>query len=167
MDIKIDIAVQTLPGSVALNCEGLADQPIPEMDLYLLGEGSDKNVYRKLGAHLRTVGGVTGTRFAVWAPNASRVSVVGDFNSWDGRRHVMRLHPGNGIWEIFVPGIGNGTLYKYEITDADGKVLRYPRQKRSGANDSRNPLNIRWSLSESSPRLRPSPWRTLESATAR
>ncbi len=94
-----------------------------EMDLYLLGEGSDRYVYRKLGAHLRTVQGISGTRFAVWAPNASRVSVVGDFNSWDGRRHVMRLHPGNGIWEIFLPGVGSGALYKYEITDAAGKLL--------------------------------------------
>ena len=94
-----------------------------EMDLYLLGEGSDRYVYRKLGAHTTTVQGVSGTRFAVWAPNASRVSVIGDFNSWDGRRHVMRLHPGNGIWEIFIPGVGNGTLYKYEITDACGSLL--------------------------------------------
>jgi 1,4-alpha-glucan branching enzyme len=94
-----------------------------ELDLYLLGEGSDTNVYKKLGAHLKKVNGVSGTRFAVWAPNASRVSVVGDFNAWDGRRHVMRLHPGNGIWEIFLPGVGNGSLYKYEITDANGKLL--------------------------------------------
>jgi 1,4-alpha-glucan branching enzyme len=94
-----------------------------ELDLYLLGEGSDENIYRKLGAHATIVSGVHGTRFAVWAPNASRVSVVGDFNSWDGRRHVMRLHPGNGIWEIFLPGVGPGALYKYEITGADGKLL--------------------------------------------
>jgi 1,4-alpha-glucan branching enzyme len=94
-----------------------------ELDLYLLGEGSDSYIYQKLGAHLKTVSGVAGTRFAVWAPNASRVSVVGDFNGWDGRRHVMRLHPGNGIWEIFLPGIGNGALYKYEITDANGRLL--------------------------------------------
>ena len=94
-----------------------------ELDLYLLGEGSDRNVYRKLGAHLCTLGGIAGTRFAVWAPNASRVSVVGDFNSWDGRRHVMRVHPGNGIWEIFVPGVAQGALYKYEITDAGGTLL--------------------------------------------
>ena len=94
-----------------------------EMDLYLLGEGSDRYVYRKLGAHVTELEGVSGTRFAVWAPNASRVSVVGDFNSWDGRRHPMRLHPANGIWEIFIPGIGNGALYKYELIDAQGRLL--------------------------------------------
>lgn len=94
-----------------------------ELDLYFLGEGSDRYVYQKLGAHPKTVSGVPGTRFAVWAPNASRVSVVGDFNNWDGRRHVMRLHPGNGIWEIFMPGVGNGALYKFEISDASGKLL--------------------------------------------
>jgi 1,4-alpha-glucan branching enzyme len=94
-----------------------------EMDLYLLGEGSDKYIYRKLGAHPCTLLGVAGTRFAVWAPNAARVSVVGDFNHWDGRRHVMRLHPGNGIWEIFIPAVGSGAFYKYEIHDKDGKLL--------------------------------------------
>jgi 1,4-alpha-glucan branching enzyme len=94
-----------------------------EMDLYLLGEGSDRYIYRKLGAHLCRLRGVAGTRFAVWAPNASRVSVLGDFNGWDGRLHVMRLHPGNGIWEIFIPAVGNGALYKYEIQDSSGRLL--------------------------------------------
>jgi 1,4-alpha-glucan branching enzyme len=94
-----------------------------EMDLYLLGEGSDQHIFRKLGAHVIKVAGVSGTRFAVWAPNASRVSVVGDFNNWDGRRHVMRLHPGNGIWEIFIPAATQGANYKYEIQDSDGKLL--------------------------------------------
>ncbi|MDH5583386.1 MAG: 1,4-alpha-glucan branching protein GlgB [Gammaproteobacteria bacterium] len=94
-----------------------------ELDLYLLGEGSDQHIFRKLGAHVCKVAGVDGTRFAVWAPNASRVSVVGDFNFWDGRRHVMRLHPGNGIWEIFVPGAAHGANYKYEIQDRYGKLL--------------------------------------------
>ncbi len=94
-----------------------------ELDLYLLGEGSDQHVFKKLGAHVCKIAGVNGTRFAVWAPNASRVSVVGDFNFWDGRRHVMRLHPGNGIWEIFVPGAAHGANYKYEIQDSYGKLL--------------------------------------------
>ena len=94
-----------------------------DLDLHLLGEGTDRQIYAKLGAHLRKLQGVAGTRFAVWAPNAARVSVIGDFNDWDGRRHVMRLHPGNGIWEIFVPGVGAGTRYKYELLDADGRLL--------------------------------------------
>ena len=94
-----------------------------DLDLYLLGEGSDKNIYSKLSSHPTTIAGVRGTRFAVWAPNASRISVVGDFNDWDGRRHVMRLHPGNGIWETFIPGVGSGTKYKYEMLDKDGSLL--------------------------------------------
>ena len=94
-----------------------------DLDLYLFGEGSDKQIYAKLGAQLRTVSGISGTRFAVWAPNASRVSVIGDFNDWDGRRHAMRLHPGNGLWEIFIPGVGSGEKYKYELLDHDGQLL--------------------------------------------
>jgi 1,4-alpha-glucan branching enzyme len=92
-------------------------------DPYRFPEGSDQHIFRKLGAHVIKVAGVSGTRFAVWAPNASRVSVVGDFNNWDGRRHVMRLHPGNGIWEIFIPAATQGANYKYEIQDSDGKLL--------------------------------------------
>ena len=94
-----------------------------EMDLYLLGEGSDRLIYQKLGAQLREYLGIKGTRFAVWAPNASRVSVTGSFNDWDGRRHAMRLHPGNGIWEIFVPDVGHGDQYKFEMLDRNGKLL--------------------------------------------
>ncbi|MDJ0910812.1 MAG: 1,4-alpha-glucan branching protein GlgB [Woeseiaceae bacterium] len=94
-----------------------------DMDLYLLGEGSDKRIYEKLGAQIRNFDGIDGVRFAVWAPNASRVSVVGDFNQWDGRCHVMRLHPGNGLWEIFVPHVGQGVKYKFEITDRDRHLL--------------------------------------------
>ncbi len=94
-----------------------------DIDLYLLGEGSDLLVYNKLGAQVRMIAGVRGTRFAVWAPNASRVSVVGDFNHWDGRVHTMRLHPANGIWEIFVPGVGEGARYKFELLDQHGNLL--------------------------------------------
>ncbi len=94
-----------------------------ELDLYLLGEGSHQNIFATLGAHCIELLGVGGTRFAVWAPNASRVTVVGDFNGWDGRRHVMRLHPGNGICEIFVPGLHAGTYYKFELLDQNGELL--------------------------------------------
>ena len=94
-----------------------------EVDRYLLSEGTHYRSYEKLGAHVTTSNGVEGVAFALWAPNARRVSVVGDFNNWDGRCHVMRLHPGCGIWEIFIPGAGEGTLYKYEIKGADGALL--------------------------------------------
>ena len=94
-----------------------------ELDLHLLGEGSHQRIFETLGARVTKLAGVAGVRFAVWAPNASRVSVVGDFNQWDGRRHVMRLHAGNGIWEIFVPDIGNGAMYKFELADRSGKLL--------------------------------------------
>ena len=96
---------------------------IGDLDRYLLGEGRHYSLYRVLGAHPMRVGDVDGTRFAVWAPNASRASVVGDFNVWDGRRHVMRVHHGIGVHEIFVPGVGPGTLYKYELLDRHGKPL--------------------------------------------
>jgi 1,4-alpha-glucan branching enzyme len=96
---------------------------LSDFDLYLLGEGTHYKAYEKLGAHPRVVDGVRGVAFAVWAPNARRVSVVGDFNQWDGRRHPMRLHPGNGIWEIFVPGLGEGERYKFEILARGGGLL--------------------------------------------
>ncbi len=94
-----------------------------ELDLYLLGEGSHREIYRKLGSQCTKLAGIHGTRFAVWAPNARRVSVIGDFNQWDGRRHVMRLHPGNGIWEIFLPEVTSGAKYKYELLDRAGNLL--------------------------------------------
>lgn len=94
-----------------------------ELDCHLLGEGTHLTPWTRLGAHPVTVEGVDGTVFAVWAPNARRVSVVGDFNGWDGRVHPMRLHPGCGIWEVFVPGVGPGALYKYELKARDGQLL--------------------------------------------
>ena len=94
-----------------------------ELDLHLLAEGRHLDIGATLGGHAVTHEGVAGVRFAVWAPNARRVSVVGSFNGWDGRRHPMRLHHGAGVWELFVPGIGVGTLYKYEITDPNGTTL--------------------------------------------
>ena len=86
-----------------------------EYDLYLIGEGTHYENYEKLGAHVREVAGVRGVHFGVWAPNARRVSVVGDFNLWNGRTHPMRSRGLTGIWEIFLPGLDHGTLYKFEI----------------------------------------------------
>jgi 1,4-alpha-glucan branching enzyme len=93
-----------------------------EMDEYLFSEGTHKRLWTVLGAHLITHEGVEGVHFAVWAPNADRVSVVGDFNIWDGRRHPMRRRGATGVWEIFVPGQGEGTTYKYEIRGPGGAL---------------------------------------------
>jgi 1,4-alpha-glucan branching enzyme len=91
-------------------------------DDYYVSEGTHLRLFDKFGAHPMVHEGVAGVHFAVWAPNAERVSVIGDFNEWDGRRHVMRLRQGSGVWEIFIPDIGEGTLYKYEII-AGGRLL--------------------------------------------
>jgi 1,4-alpha-glucan branching enzyme len=93
------------------------------MDDWLIGEGTHANLYDRLGAHALVHEGTRGVHFAVWAPNARRVAVVGDFNHWDGRRHVMRLRVDTGVWEIFIPAIGDGTLYKYEIVGSAGELL--------------------------------------------
>ncbi|WP_275785103.1 1,4-alpha-glucan branching protein GlgB [Pararhizobium gei] len=93
------------------------------MDDYYIREGSHLRLFDKMGAHPLKHEGADGFHFAVWAPNARRVSVVGDFNSWDGRRHVMRLRQDTGIWEIFVPEISSGAIYKYEIIGKHGEVL--------------------------------------------
>src|SRR5271154_5065195 len=96
---------------------------LTEYDLYLSGEGTNYLNYEKLGAHVREVAGVTGVHFGVWAPNAKRVSVVGDFNSWDGRVSPMRTRGASGIWEIFLPGLDVGALYKFEILSRVGNEL--------------------------------------------
>lgn len=94
-----------------------------EMDLHLFGEGRHLNLHRVMGARLRTVGDATGVLFAVWAPNARAVSVVGSFNDWDRRRHPMRSRGGGGVWELFIPGLNAGDLYKFSILSADGSQL--------------------------------------------
>ncbi|MBL6429116.1 MAG: 1,4-alpha-glucan branching protein GlgB [Maritimibacter sp.] len=91
-----------------------------EIDEYLLGEGNHLRLWEALGAHVTEHEGTQGTHFAVWAPNARRVSLVGDFNLWDERRTPMRRRGGTGVWEIFVPGLGDGALYRYDIKGADG-----------------------------------------------
>ncbi|MFN3273855.1 MAG: 1,4-alpha-glucan branching protein GlgB [Paracoccus sp. (in: a-proteobacteria)] len=142
-----------------------------DLDLHLMGEGTHRRLWDALGAHVITHEGAQGTHFAVWAPNARRVSVVGAFNGWDGRRHPMRRLSG-GVWEIFLPGIAEGALYKYEILDGQGALLlkadpvgfgsQHPPEKasivrdiagygwhddawmaaRSGAQDRRAPISV-------------------------
>src|SRR4051812_4891230 len=94
-----------------------------EMDLHLLGEGQHWKSYDKLGAHLRTVNGVSGVNFAVWAPNAESIAVVGDFNMWDRRGHQMRKLIPNGIWELFIPDVKAGTKYKFAVKQPGGHVV--------------------------------------------
>ncbi|HET6275926.1 MAG TPA: 1,4-alpha-glucan branching protein GlgB [Candidatus Cybelea sp.] len=94
-----------------------------DVDVYLIAEGTHLRLWEVLGSHVRTIGETHGVAFAVWAPNALRVSVVGDFNEWDGRRHPMRKRVECGVWEIFVPGATEGSKYKYEIVGAGGDLL--------------------------------------------
>jgi hypothetical protein len=95
-----------------------------DTDVWLLAEGTHLRPWERLGAHLREMDGVKGVAFAVWAPNARRVSVVGDFNNWDGRRHMMRLRRECGVWEIFAPHVATGDAYEFEILSSQGDVLR-------------------------------------------
>ncbi|HUZ74238.1 MAG TPA: 1,4-alpha-glucan branching protein GlgB [Stellaceae bacterium] len=96
---------------------------LSDYDLHLIVEGTHRDIYEKLGAHVAAMDGVAGVAFTVWAPNARRVSVVGPFNDWDGRCHPMRHRHDGGIWELFVPGLGPGALYKYEIKAESGGLL--------------------------------------------
>ena len=97
---------------------------IDDHDLARFAGGTHIHAHRFLGAHERTIAGVRGIRFAVWAPNAERVSVVGTFNHWDGRYHAMSVRGSSGVWELFVPEIGPGELYKYEIYTRDSRELK-------------------------------------------
>ena len=96
---------------------------VTAFDRYLFKRAVHYEIYDKMGAHLRTVDGVDGVQFSVWAPYARRVSVVGDFNRWDGRQHPLKLHTDSGVWELFVPGIGAGEIYKYEIKAPGDEVF--------------------------------------------
>ena len=95
---------------------------LSDYDLHLFGEGKHWHIYRHLGANARTVGSIEGVLFATWAPNADRISVVGDFNNWDGRRHPMRSRGSSGVWELFIPELPHGTLYKFEIRSRDVQI---------------------------------------------
>ncbi len=96
---------------------------ISEYDTYLFNNGNNYNIYEKLGSHLRTVNGVEGVSFVVWAPNAKSISVVGNFNNWDARRSMMRLLGESGVWEIFIPGLKEFDIYKYHVKFQDGRIV--------------------------------------------
>ena len=122
-----------------------------EMDLYLFAEGNHRDLSSAMGSQCMQVEGVEGVRFAVWAPNARRVSVVGDFNGWDGRRHPMRLRKPSGVWELFVPGIGAGEAYKFEVLGQHGilplkadPVARATELPPSTASKVTQTLNYAW-----------------------
>ncbi|HLA47870.1 MAG: 1,4-alpha-glucan branching enzyme [Nitrospinae bacterium RIFCSPLOWO2_02_FULL_39_110] len=96
---------------------------IGDLDRHLFNEGNHLQIYEKLGAHIMDLDGITGVHFSVWAPNAKRVSVIGDFNRWDGRRHPMRILGNSGIWELFIPGLKEGDIYKFEIKTRHNHLL--------------------------------------------
>ena len=119
-----DLVITDQEGRVRRTRDAYSFLPtLSEPDLFLFGKGDERRIYEKLGAQLRTIDGVRGTSFAVWAPNAQRISVVGDFNRWDGRCHQMRPLGMSGVWEIFAPGVGKGAQYKFEVGTAQGKVM--------------------------------------------
>ena len=118
-----DLVITDKQGNVRRTRDAYSFLPtLGEADLYLFGKGDERKIFDKFGAQLRVIDGVAGTSFAVWAPNAQRVSVVGDFNNWDGHCHTMRLLGSSGVWEIFVPGVGQGAHYKFEIRTAHGQI---------------------------------------------
>jgi len=123
-DLDYQLRITTSDGSERLVRDPYQYGPIMgEIDLHLFAEGQHWQIYEKFGAHLRTIGDAAGVYFAVWAPNAQRVSVVGDFNGWDGRVNPMRKLLGSGVWELFLPGVGEGAHYKFEIRTQTGALL--------------------------------------------
>ena len=119
-----DLVITDFQGNTRRTRDAYSFWPsLGETDLYLFGQGNERRIYDKLGAQLREVDGVPGVSFAVWAPEAQRISVVGLFNNWDGRYHPMRRLGASGVWELFVPGLGEGTLYKFEVRNALGEIV--------------------------------------------
>ena len=128
LPLRYELEVEYAPGESYTMRDPYAFPPtLGEIDLYLAGEGRHEELYEKLGAHVAEIDGATGVAFAVWAPSARSVSVVGDFNSWDGRLHPMRSLGASGIWELFIPGVPEGSRYKFELR-APGR--RHPAARR-------------------------------------
>jgi 1,4-alpha-glucan branching enzyme len=124
-DTPYDLEIRYFSGASQVTADpySFTDLLLGEKDIYFFREGTHQRLYDCLGARMDVLHGVPGTKFAVWAPNARRVSVVGDFNGWDGRAHPMRLRIEGGIWELFIPGVGEEAHYKFEILSADGNLL--------------------------------------------
>jgi len=121
--LRYQLEVDYGPGGSLTIGDPYAYSPtLGELDMHLIGEGRHEEIYERLGAHVRTHEGTRGTAFAVWAPSAKAISVVGDFNSWDGRLDAMRSLGSNGIWELFIPGVEAGTRYKYELLNAESEL---------------------------------------------
>ncbi|MDB5970521.1 MAG: 1,4-alpha-glucan branching enzyme [Hydrocarboniphaga sp.] len=147
------LRIQWQNGAMQIADDAYAFGPLlSEQDLERLADGRHPHYADTLGAHATTIDSIAGTRFAVWAPNARRVSVIGDFNSWDGRRHAMRMRHRAGVWELFIPGIVAGTVYKYEVLTRDGTrvdkadpVARASELPPSTASVVGDPRPLRWS----------------------
>ena len=123
LPLRYEFEVSYPDGNVYTMHDPYAFAPtLGDLDLHLIGEGHHEGLYDRLGAHPREIDGVLGTSFAVWAPAAQAVSVVGDFNSWDGRLNAMRALGASGIWEIFLPGVAEGAAYKFEILTSEGDL---------------------------------------------
>jgi 1,4-alpha-glucan branching enzyme len=123
LPLRYDLEVSYPDGNVYALRDPYAFAPtLGDLDLHLIGEGRHEGFHELMGAHVREIDGAIGTSFAVWAPAAQAVSVVGDFNSWDGRLHAMRALGASGIWEIFIPGVGEGAAYKFEILAQGGDI---------------------------------------------
>jgi 1,4-alpha-glucan branching enzyme len=121
--LPYDLELATFDGQALRSADPYSFGPLlGEQDLYFFCEGTHQRLWECLGARMRTVDGISGVQFAVWAPNAQRVSVIGDFNNWDGRINPMRLRIEGGVWEIFLPGIKELTHYKFEVLSAEGHM---------------------------------------------